>query len=90
MAYNETPTKGPAMFLKNREFRIKMVKTPQTEDDAPEMETRIHVDPEQIAKITKGLVKHAAIALGTIIVVSKVLDTLSEIAVKKTKSKDTK
>lgn len=78
------------MFLNNREIRIKVAKTPQNENEAPEMEERIYVDPEKIAKIAKDLVKHTAIAVGAVLVASKVLDTLSEIAIKKTKSADNK
>lgn len=88
MAYNETPTDWTAMFLKNREFRIKMVKTPQNDEFAPEMEERPHVDPEQIAKIAQDLVTRVAITIGVVIAAGVAMTTVSEIILKKTKSAD--
>jgi hypothetical protein len=89
MAYNETPTKGHAMFLKNREFRIKVVKNPRNDElISDEMEESLHTDPETITKIAKEIVKISAIAVISVLVVDKVLTTASEIAVKKTKSAD--
>ena len=76
------------MFLKNREFRIKVVKTPKNEEDLTEMEDAMHIDPEQIETIGRRLVRDVAVAITGIILVWKVADTLSEIAINKSKSKD--
>jgi hypothetical protein len=76
------------MFLKNREFRIKVVKTPKNEEDSTEMDETMHVDPEQIEEISRRIVRHIAVAITGVILVWKVADTLSEIAINKSKSKD--
>jgi hypothetical protein len=81
---------GPAMF-KNKEFRVKMVDTKkETEDTAPvTIEERIGTaSNELIAEIAKDILKRTAIVVGGVIVAIKIVDTLGEIAVKKTKSAD--
>jgi hypothetical protein len=80
--------KGPAMF-KNREIRIKMSKTPKHNDNVPTMEERIgEASADIVNDVAKDILKRAAIAVGAIVVVIKVVDILGEIAVKKTKSAD--
>lgn len=76
-------------MFKNREIRIKLAKTPQTENDPITMEERFNVDPEQIAQIAKDLLKHTVIAVGVVIVTKSVLTTLSQIIINKSESKDT-
>jgi hypothetical protein len=89
MAYNETPTDWIAMFLKNREARIKFVKTDRKEEDAPTMEEVLNPDSVKlIEEAGKRFVKYVAITVVVTAAAIKVADTLSEIAVKKTKSAD--
>lgn len=80
-AYNETPTKGRIMFLKNREIRIRMAKTPQNEDATPETEERFKVEPEQLNAIAKDFMKYSAIVIGCVIAASVVLHTISELII---------
>ena len=77
-------------MFKNREFRVKMVKTPKkAEDVGTEEETaNEHVDPEQIVEIAKGFVTHAAVVISAAVIATKVMTAASEIAVKRTPSKD--
>jgi hypothetical protein len=88
MAYNETPTDWIAMFLKNREIRIKVAKTPRSEDASTPMDGRFNIDPEKIKEISQEIVKYTSIAVIAVIATAKILDTLGDIAVKKTKSAD--
>lgn len=86
-ALNETPTKGHIMFLKNREFRIRVAKPVEGDENATETADSIF-DPEKIAQISKDVVKHVAVGVGAIIVVSAAVGTIREVIVKKTKSAD--
>lgn len=87
MAYNETPTKGHAMFLDKRELRIRVAKT-----DSPENASETTVvpfeDPEQLNRIATEFVRNAAIALGCILVLGTALYTISEVIIKSVESKD--
>lgn len=75
--------------LKNRELRIKMSKAPRNEDDNPITEEIINPESAKLIEETgRKLIKHFAVTVVTVVVVIKAIDTLSEIAVKKTKSAD--
>jgi hypothetical protein len=92
MAYNETPTDWTAM-LKNREARIRFVKTKdKPEDDlTAAMDEVFNEDSTRLIEETgKRLIKHFAIAMVITVGAIKVIDTLGDIAVKKTKSADQK
>lgn len=90
MPYNETLRKETAMpFLKNREVRIKLSKTNKNENDPSTAEELL--TPETIALIEnagKRIVKHLAITVVAVIGVVTAMETIKEIAVKKTKSAD--
>jgi len=73
------PHERNAMF-KNRALQVKMVKTGTEEEPVDEV---VSLDPEQIAKIAKELVKHTAIAIGALIVTTAVATAAKEIAIKK-------
>jgi hypothetical protein len=76
-------------MFKNREARVRFVKTSRREDDNVEVEDV--VNPENIKLIeeaTNRIVKRVAITAVGVFAAIKVIDTLSEIAVKKTKSAD--
>lgn len=89
MAYNETPTDWIAMLFNNREARVRFVKTDRKEDDAPTMEEVLNPDSVKlIEEAGKRFVKYVAITVAVTAAAIKVADTLSEIAVKKTKSAD--
>ena len=79
------------MFFKNRELRISAVKkTKKDGNDTPEtMETCIGESSARIVKdLGKELLEKAAITAVVVIAAYKAIDTLSQIAVKKTKSAD--
>lgn len=88
MSYNETPTKGPAMFSKKRALQVQMVKAPKNETAPDEKKTCNHMSPEKIAKISKDFVTHVGIVVGAVIVTSAVTTAAAQIAVKRTPSKD--
>ncbi len=76
-------------MFKNREFRVRLAKTDNNEETAPTLEEVLNPDSAKlIEEAGKRLVKYTTIAIGAIIVTAKLADTLSEIAVKKTKSAD--
>jgi hypothetical protein len=75
------------MFLKNREFRIRVAKPTEGDENLVETPDSIF-DPEKIAKISRDVVKHVAVGVGAIIVVSATVGTIREVIVKKTKSAD--
>jgi hypothetical protein len=79
------------MFLKNRELRIKLSKANKADETtAPRTMDEI-LNPDAVKLINEHMTKFArnlAITVGVVIVGIKVADTLSEIAVKKTKSAD--
>jgi hypothetical protein len=90
MAYNETPMKGNAMLFKNRELRIKVANTKNdNEKTTTKVDEILHTDTlQKIEETGKRLVKYVAGAVVAGIVIVKAADTLSQIAVKKTKSAD--
>lgn len=75
-------------FLEKRELRIRVSPTDQTQNETIETDERTYVEPERIAEIAKDVLKHATIAVGSIIVLVGAVATVKEIAVKKTKSAD--
>ena len=66
-------------MFKNRAIQMTMVKTPA--NDTTEATEEYHIDPEQISKIVQENVKYAAIAIGSVILLNRVLSTASQIAV---------
>lgn len=77
------------MFLKNREIRVKLSKTPKDENHKPTIEEHIgEAAGELVNEIAKDILKRAAIAVSVVIVAYKAVDTISQIAIKKTKSAD--
>jgi hypothetical protein len=78
------------MFFKNREVRIKLSKTNDPDDhEYTSMDDVITPDNAKLLEETgKKLAMYSALAVTSVIVVFKVADTLSQIAVKKTKSAD--
>lgn len=78
--------------LNNREFRIRTVKTPKKNEDPTSGEDKI-IHPETVKLIVergKEAVKYVALTAVGVYATIKVVDTLSQIAVKKTKSADNK
>jgi hypothetical protein len=74
----------------NREFRIRAVKTKKTNEDATPGEDKI-IHPETvklIAERSKEVVKYVALTAVGVYATIKTIDTLSQIALKKTKSAD--
>jgi diaminopimelate decarboxylase len=93
MAYNEPLLNGFAMFLKNRELRIKVAKTKKNEENdiSAIMDDVVNEDSAQlIEELGRKLIRNCAITAVVVFSVIKVADTLGEIAVKKTKSADQK
>lgn len=78
------------MFFKNREVRIKLSKTNDPDDhEYTSMDDVLTPDNAKLLEETgKKLAMYSALAVTSVIVVFKVADTLSQIAVKKTKSAD--
>lgn len=76
-------------MFKNRELRVRLDKTPKqkhnTSDDEVTYDT---LDPMEIAEIAKDLVTHVAVVIGVTFAAVKVVSAASEIAVKRTPSKD--
>ena len=75
-------------FLEKREIRVRVTRTDPSENEPIENDERVYVDPERFAEIAKDVLKHATIAVGSIIVLVGAVATVREIAVKKTKSAD--
>lgn len=78
------------MFLKNREFRIRVVNPKKDEDKTPPtLEEILNEDSQQlINEHMLNFVKKTAIVIGVTVAAVKVVDTLCTIAEKKTKSAD--
>lgn len=95
MAYNETPTDWTVMKLfRSRAIQTttKLVKTPKGQDDAVDIQTEL-ITPETITQIEesgKRLVKYTALTIFAAVAALKVIDTLGEIAVKKTEDPNKK
>lgn len=78
------------MFRK-RAIQVSVVKTnpKKTEDSEPTMASAIGESSARLVnELAKDFVKYAAGAIVGVIVIAKAADTLSQIAVKKTKSAD--
>jgi hypothetical protein len=75
-------------ILQKNEIRIRVAPANQDPTFVPETEETVTVDPEQIATITKDVLKHVTIAIGSIIVLVGAVATIREVTVKKTKSAD--
>lgn len=72
-------------MFKNRALQVRMVKSnPQDSTDATVV---TNLDPEQINKIAKEQVKNVAIAVGVVVAGSKLMNTVSEIAIIAAKAK---
>lgn len=70
----------------------KFVKTPKDQDDAVDIQTEL-IKPETVIQIEesgKRLVKYTAMTIFAVVAALKVIDTLGEIAVKKTKDPNEK
>jgi len=70
----------------------KLVKTPKDQDDAVDIQTEL-IKPETVIQIEesgKRLVKYTAMTIFAAVAALKVIDTLGEIAVKKTKDPNEK
>lgn len=80
---------GPAVF-KNRAIQIKAVKTEESDTTTTSvMEDILNPDTLKLLEAHgKKFMKHLAITVAAVVVGIKIADTLSEIAVKKTKSAD--
>ncbi|AXQ61272.1 hypothetical protein SEA_LIBERTYBELL_31 [Streptomyces phage LibertyBell] len=77
-------------FLQGRELRIKVAKTKDENNTRPTTADEI-VNPEALKNIeetAKRIVKNVALTVGAAVLAYKVVDTLSQIAVKKTRSGD--
>lgn len=80
-------------MFKNREFRIRVAKTDEgvNEETTPTLEQVLNPDSVQLIEETGNrFVKNLAITVVAVVAAVKIIDTLSEIAVKKTKSADEK
>jgi hypothetical protein len=76
-------------MFQNREARIKFVKSKKTEDSTPGEDKILHPETVKlIAERGKEAVKYVALAAVGAYATIKVIDTLSQIAIKKTKSAD--
>jgi hypothetical protein len=75
-------------LLAKNELRIRVTPADQDQTESIEIDDSTPVDPEQIAKITKDVLKHVTIAVGSIIVLVGAVATIREVTVKKTKSAD--
>lgn len=84
-------------MFKNREFRIRVVKTNDKNTVSTDTtEERLIIDPELIGEVTKNvmfaghaitkdLVKHTAKAVGAVIVLTVVANTIGDVIVNKSK-----
>jgi hypothetical protein len=77
------PYERNAVLFKNREFRIRVVKPEKDEPDVDQFTEESHIDPEQIATISKDFVTHTVVTIAVAVFSYKVLSTICEIAVKK-------
>jgi hypothetical protein len=80
-------------MFKNREMRVKWVKTNKKNDEeiVDEMEVPLTGDTEkirEISEIAKDFVKHTAIVVGTVFAASMVLNAACQIAVNSSKEND--
>lgn len=76
-------------MFKNRELRIRVAKPEEADQPLPTMEQVINPDSIQlIEEAGERFVKRLAITVVAVVAAIKLADTLSEIAVKKTKSAD--
>ena len=76
-------------MFKNREFRVKMVKTPKTDniETTPTINEILHPDyVKLIEEAGNRFVKQLVIGVIIVAVGIKAIDTLGEIVIKKTKS----
>jgi hypothetical protein len=84
---------GTAMFNRRAvQTTTKLVKTPKGQDDAVDIQTEL-IKPETVALLEesgKRFVKYTALAIFGVVAALKVVDTLGEIAVKKTKDPNEK
>jgi hypothetical protein len=69
--------KKEKLMFKNRHFQVKLVKDAAT----PVEDTKPLVDPEELSRIAKEVVKYTAIAGVVVMGAAAVFNTLSEIAV---------
>jgi hypothetical protein len=79
------------LVIGNREVRIKLAKQDKKnqQNATPGEDKKVHAETVTlIAERTKEVVKHVAIAAVGVYAAFKTIDTLSQIAVKKTKSAD--
>jgi hypothetical protein len=75
------------MFLKNREVRIQLAKTPKNDTTPDEMEAPI-MNPEQISAIAKDFVKETAKIVVVAVAAGMAFGALCEIVVKLSTNKD--
>lgn len=71
-------------ILRNKEVRIRIAKTDENDTAPVAMEAPL-VDPETIVPMIKDVIKTAAIAVGSVIVLSIVAGTVGDVIVEKTK-----
>lgn len=76
-------------MFKNREFRVRMVKTNKKAEDLDSIEVPedFNVAPEQISEIAKDFVKYTGIVVAAVFAASFVTHAACEIAVKLTKTR---
>jgi uncharacterized protein YaiL (DUF2058 family) len=74
-------------MFKNHALQVRMVRSTKPQNAPDKVVTYNHLDPEQISKIAKDQVKHAAIAVGAVLAASKLLNTVSEIVIITAKAK---
>lgn len=81
MGYNETPMKGPQMF-KDRAVEVRVVKTNKTNktDKSNDVVQNSTLDPEKLAELAQDVALNSALAVGSVIVVVKVVSTVCDIA----------
>lgn len=72
-------------FFQNREFRVKVVRTPKNEFAPDEVleEQQPLIDPELVGAVAKDVISHAVSTLFQAFVAYKVIDTVCKIVVKK-------
>ena len=74
------------MFLKNRTVQMKFVKDKELENNT-EVTDVVNVNPEEIAQITTEHAIKIVGAVGAVVAVNRVLNTICEIAVIAAKAK---
>lgn len=78
-------------MFKNREVRIQVAKKNDDNVDAPTLKEVLTPDSAKLIEETgRKMMKNLAITVVAVVAAIKLADTLSEIAVKKTKSADEK